>query len=144
MKLLQPKWLSFSLLFVLLALAFSCTYTNTFPPKLNAKGDSVFTIIKKSNGFEDITLQEKTSNGTGENTTVLTARLYNGKNIPAETDTTALKKLGKDIATQIEAVVINPNTINGYVVLFCKRTTEGTVTHTEYNGYEYASDELKN
>lgn len=133
-KLLSPAMLAL--------LICSCTYTKTSPAKLNKKGDSVLTVIKNSGGYEDIDLQEKASSGSGGNTTILTARLYNGKNIPAETDTTALKKLGKDIAAQLHIATADAATINGYVVLFCTRTTDGSLTKTHYTGYEYTSDEL--
>ncbi|MGN6640567.1 MAG: hypothetical protein ACTHJ8_16770 [Mucilaginibacter sp.] len=53
-----------------------------------------------------------------------------------------MRKLGKDIAMQIKTVSTDANMINSYVVLFCTRTTDGSVTNTHYTGYEYTSDEL--
>ncbi len=130
------------LLLALLSAMYSCTYTKTFPPKLNSKGDTIITKIKNANSFEDITMDEKTTSGSQGNTTVLTVRLFNGKNLPAEADTAALRKLGKDIAGEIKSALIDAGAINSYVILFCTRVVDGSVTNTKYNGYEYKPGEL--
>jgi hypothetical protein len=136
---LPPKWLLF---LTLLSAMFSCTYTKTFPPKLNSKADTIITKIKNANGFEDITMIEKTTSGSQGDATVLTVRLFNDKNLPAEADTTALKKLGKDIASEIKPAFTDADTINSYVILFCTRVVDGSVTNTKYTGYEYKPGEL--
>ena len=126
--------------FSLLAVIFSCTYTQTFPPKLNSKADTVIARIKNTNGFEDVELQEKTTSGSQGKATILTVKLFNGKNLPA--DTTALKKLGKAIAAEIKPALTDAGAINSYVILFCTRVVDGNVTNTNYTGYEYKPGEL--
>jgi hypothetical protein len=140
MKFLKNNLLKSLIIFALPAIIFSCTYTKTFPPKLSSKGDTVINKIKNANSFEDIELQEKQTSGSKGDLTVLTVKLYNGKNLPA--DSSAVRKLGKEIASQIKPVLTDAGGINSYIVLFCTRTVDGNTTNTTYNGYEYQSGEL--
>lgn len=141
MNLLKLTRIKYLLTFALLTSIFSCTYTKSFPPKLNDKGDAAISEIKSANSFEDIDLQEKTVSGS-QKATILTVRLFNGKNLPVETDTVALKKLGKQIAEQIKPALADAKEVDSYVVLFCTRVIDGSTTHTKFTGYEYTSSEL--
>ena len=120
----------------------SCTYTKSFPPKLNSKADTIISRIKNANSFEDITLQEKTTSASQENVTVLTVRLINGKKLPAEADTVALRKLGKDIAEEIRPALTEAGAVNSDIILFCTRVVGGSVTNIRDIGYEYKRGEL--
>jgi hypothetical protein len=142
MKLLEHNLLKCVLMFILIIAISGCTYTKNFPPKLNGKGDTVIAKIKGANNFEDIALQEKTTSGSQGNTTIITIKLFNGKNLPSEKDTVGLKKLGKDIAGQLKPALADAATISGYVVLFCTRVVDGNSTNTNFTGYEYKSSEL--
>ena len=102
--------------FIFILLTFGCTYTQSFPPKLSDNGDAIIARIKNTNSFEDIEMQEKKTNGSQGDLTTLTVKLYNGKNLPA--DSSAVKKLGKDIASQIKPALKDPAGINSYIVLF--------------------------
>jgi hypothetical protein len=140
MKFPKTNLLKNLIIFSLTAITFSCTYTQTFPPKLNDKAKTVIATIKSANNFEDIELQEKKTSGSKGDLTVLTVKLYNGKNLPA--DSSAVRKLGKDIAGQIKPILTDAGGINSYIVLFCTRVVDGNTTNTTYNGYEYKSGEL--
>ncbi|HTD99209.1 MAG TPA: hypothetical protein VK668_07960 [Mucilaginibacter sp.] len=140
MNFLKASHLKSILIIALLAVMSSCNYTQSFPAKLNAQGATIIDKIKNDNHFEEIQIQEKKSSGSGGNLTTLTVKLYNGKNLPA--DTVEVKKLGREIAGEIKPVLTDAGEINSYIVLFCTRVIDGNTTNTNYNGYEYSSKEL--
>ena len=142
MNLLKPTQVKCLLIVILFAALFSCTYTKSFPPKLNSKGDTVLSHIKSTYHFDDIDLVEKTTSGSQVDETVLTLKLFNGKTLPAEADTAALKKLGKVVASEIKTAVVDAAKINTYTILFCTRVIDGNSTNTNYIGYEYKSSDL--
>jgi hypothetical protein len=132
------------LIIALTAAICSCQFTKTYVPDLNSKKDSVLALIKKTNGFADITLKAKSQSGSSGTHTTLVVKFINGNNVPV--DSTGMAAPGKQLGKQITTILKNPKEFETYEILFSTITVKkgnfADVTNESDTGHDFTYSEL--
>jgi len=123
-----------------LFLLYSCTFTQSYQPELNAKKTVVIDSLKAKYGFEEVSFLGKKVSKDGAKYTSLTVKFINGKTIPA--DTAQMTGFEKLLGSQIKSIVKNPKEFDTYIILLDKVTVNGNTTNEDYTGHEFRSVDL--
>ena len=128
--------------FFALSVCSSCTTTVTKAkaPVFNTGTKVIQEDILRLTKCEHINVSGKEITTEGKSKSTVEISILNGQSLP--TDNNEIKALGKSIAEEIKKSLKDPNEYEEYKVLFVTKKTDGSVTKSFSQGFDFRSQEL--